>query len=131
MIKHIKEYCEYLIYIFLAYAPILMISMPIWGISSMILYHNLEKKYPDKIPILFPGRSHPKDFPRTYGFGGHYFTFDKMIFTKDKILTEDKRKTFFVAYVSGILFHIGAILMLLMASVCIIMYIKNGGYILR
>ena len=101
------QFCIYFLVVLLLIEIILIFS---WGISRNMLFRNLEKTYPNKIPILFVGLSNPKDLNRTYGLGKHIIKFEKMIYNKDKILKTAKRKTFLVAYISGILFYPSLIL---------------------
>ena len=110
-----SQYCIYLLISLLIFEFILII---IWGISRNILFINLEKKYPDKISILFPGLSNPKDMNRTYGLGKNIFRFEKMIYDKNEILIKMKRKTFLAAYISGILFYPSLILLPLIMVFC-------------
>ena len=107
------NYCKVIIWFFLIYAPILIISLPSWGISRIILYINLIKS--NKISTIFPGHKYPQSLG-----GKNFLKFEKMIFNKDKILTEDKRKIFFLAYWSGFAFYAGIVIMFLVIIICIL-----------
>ena len=113
-------HCKYLIYGFLCYIPIFTISMLIWIVSRMIIFRYLVNEHYNKLQTYFPGIKTYKDFPPKYGLGEHFFKFEKMIFSKNKILTEGKKKVFIFTYWSGFGFYIGIAFTFLVMFVCVL-----------